>query len=105
MTAHLQEPTTRMPSEIAVPEETDMTTTSPELSDATAIPATTDLLGQPLTPSEVALLDVYRGLKTLVAEQELAPCAVSNLRVALSAAAVALTDLAIEFEPLTDHGC
>lgn len=67
--------------------------------------ARTDLLGTPLNPTESTLLDVYQELKRLVADDSIAPCAASNARVALAAVGLVLTDLAVEFEPLTDLNC
>jgi hypothetical protein len=64
----------------------------------------TDLLGTPLSTDEAALLDVYNRLKDL-AGTGLVPCAAANVRVALAAVAVAVTDLGLEYEHLTDLGC
>jgi hypothetical protein len=63
-----------------------------------------DLLGNTLTADEQAVLDTYAALKDL-AGRDLPPCAAANVRVALAAVAVAVTDLALEFEHLTDLGC
>jgi len=63
-----------------------------------------DLLGTPLAADEAALLDVYSRLKDL-AGQDLVPCAAANVRVALAAVAVAVTDLGLEYEHLTDLAC
>lgn len=65
---------------------------------------TTDLLDRPLTEHETQLLDVYRRLAELESAG-LAPCAASNVRVALSAVAVAVTDLGLVYEHLLDHRC
>ena len=65
---------------------------------------TTDLLDRALTPQETELLDVYRRLKALEGA-DLAPSTVSNVRIALAAVAVAVTDLALEYEHLLDHRC
>ncbi|MDF3280781.1 MULTISPECIES: hypothetical protein [unclassified Gordonia (in: high G+C Gram-positive bacteria)] len=67
--------------------------------------ARTDLLGTPLDSTESTLLDVYQALKRLVADDSIAPCAASNARAALAAVSLVLTDLAVEFEPLTDLNC
>lgn len=64
----------------------------------------TDLLGTPLSTDEQSLLDTYTALKDL-AGRDLAPCAASSVKVALAAVAVAVTDLGLEFEHLTDLGC
>jgi hypothetical protein len=65
---------------------------------------TTDLIGTPVTVDEQALLDVYSQLKNLAASG-LAPCADANVKEALSAIAIAVTDLGLAFEHLTDYGC
>ncbi len=65
---------------------------------------TTDLLDRPLTSQEADLLDAYERLKALEGA-ELAPCAASNVRVALAAVAVAVTDLGLVYEHLLDHRC
>ncbi|WP_432563467.1 hypothetical protein [Kineococcus sp. SYSU DK003] len=65
---------------------------------------TTDLLGSPLTADETDLVGVYATLKDL-AGRDLPPCAASNVKVALAAVAVAVTDLGLDFEHLTDLGC
>lgn len=68
-------------------------------------PAHADLLGAPLDLAEHTLLGIYEELKHLATDDSLAPCVASNARVALSAVGLALTDLAVEFEPLTDLNC
>ncbi|OBA68464.1 hypothetical protein A5777_01990 [Gordonia sp. 852002-10350_SCH5691597] len=75
---------------------TDLTVTNPS--------SITDLLGSTLTPAEAALLDTYRALKAIAA-QDLPPSTAANVRVALSALGIALTDAVIDFEHLTDLGC
>lgn len=66
----------------------------------------TDLWGRPLTESETKIAELYEELKSLLAEPgDLPPCAVANLRNALSAVAVTVTDLGIAFEHLVDYGC
>ncbi len=65
---------------------------------------TTDLLDRAMTPQETELLDIYRRLKALESA-DLAPSTVSNVRVALAAVAVAVTDLALEYEHLLDQRC
>lgn len=64
----------------------------------------TDLLGSRLTADEQTLYDTYTTLKDL-AGRDLPPCAAANVKVALAALAVAVTDLALDFEHLTDLGC
>jgi len=65
---------------------------------------TTDLLGRTLTPQEQALLGAYESLKALD-EEDLAPCTATNVREALAALAVAVTELGLVYEQLLDHGC
>jgi len=64
----------------------------------------TDLLGNSLTADESAVLGAYAALKDL-AHRDLAPCAAANVRVALVAVAVAVTDLGLDYEHLTDLAC
>ena len=64
----------------------------------------TDLLGAPLSADERAVMDVYTSLKAL-AGRELPPCAAANVRAALVAVAVAVNDLALDYEHLTDLAC
>ena len=64
----------------------------------------TDLLGKPLTEQEQTLLDVYETLKKLAAQPDLPPCAVSNVRKALSSIWQATNDLDLQFEQLYDLG-
>jgi P2-related tail formation protein len=63
-----------------------------------------DLLGNPLTPVEKSLHDVYERLKALAKDQGLPPCALSNVRVALAAMAQVMNDLDIVFEQLAEEG-
>ena len=65
---------------------------------------TTDLIGGSLTSGEQALLDIYTALCDAVARDDLPPCASANLRAALAPVAVAVTDLGLRFEHLTDLG-
>lgn len=65
--------------------------------------AALDLLGRPLTAEEHAVLDVYTTLRTLLAG-DLPPCAASNLRAALAAVAITVTDLGLRYEHLIDEG-
>jgi hypothetical protein len=64
----------------------------------------TDLIGNPLTVDETDILAVYQQLKNL-ALRDLAPGARSNVLEALSATAMVVTDLGLEYEHLTDYGC
>lgn len=64
----------------------------------------TDLLGNPTTTDEQDLLAVYEQLKSL-AQRDLAPCADSNVKEALASMAMAVSDLGLEYEHLTDYGC
>ena len=65
-----------------------------------------DLLGRPLTPEERKLSDLYDELKGLLTNPgNLPPCALANLRDALSSVAVTVTDLGIAYEHLIDLGC
>lgn len=65
---------------------------------------TTDLLGNPLTDAEHAVLEIYTGLRAALRRDDLPPCAAANLRAALAPVAVAVTDLGLCFEHLTDDG-
>ncbi|MDO9395780.1 MAG: hypothetical protein Q7T71_04485 [Herbiconiux sp.] len=64
-----------------------------------------DLIGNELTAKEQQLLDAYEGLKALEAGGGLAPSTESNVRVALAALGVAVADLALCYEHLTDSSC
>ncbi|MBC3191164.1 hypothetical protein H7X46_08835 [Pseudonocardia sp. C8] len=64
----------------------------------------TDLLGHPLADHERALLEVYTGLVETLSRDDLPPCVAANLRAALAPVAVAVTDLGLRFEHLTDLG-
>lgn len=61
----------------------------------------TDLLGHPVTEEEQLILDVYGALRAAL-RRDLPPCAAANLRAALAPVAVAVTDLGLRFEHLTD---
>lgn len=61
-----------------------------------------DLLGRQLTAAESELLDVYKRLRRLVSADELAPCAVANLKSALAACWCAVNDLALDYEQLVE---
>ena len=59
---------------------------------------TTDLLGKELTADERELLDLYVRLKTMSARDDLAPCALMNVRQAMVMLWNACTDLELIFE-------
>ena len=59
---------------------------------------TTDLLGKALTADEKELLDLYARLKTLSAREDLAPCALMNVRQAMVMLWNACTDLELIYE-------
>ena len=65
---------------------------------------TLDLLGRPMTDTELLLLDVYRRLKGLAAREDLAPCASQNVRKALACLWQVTNDLDLQFEQLYDLG-
>lgn len=64
----------------------------------------TDLLGGTIETTEAEILDVYRRLRSLTEGPELPPCAAANLRHALAFCAVAVGDLALDYEHLIDSG-
>jgi hypothetical protein len=59
---------------------------------------TTDLLGAELTADEKELLDLYARLKTMSAREDLAPCALMNVRQAMVMLWNACTDLELIYE-------
>lgn len=63
----------------------------------------TDLLARPLTIEEQAIVGIYDALRDVLAG-DLPPCATSNLRAALAAVAVTVTDLGLRYEHLIDEG-
>lgn len=63
-----------------------------------------DLLGNPLTPSETALHEVYERLKSLARDPALAPTVACNVRLALAVISQAVTAVDLAFEPLDDLG-
>ncbi|GCE44238.1 hypothetical protein Rhow_008536 [Rhodococcus wratislaviensis] len=63
-----------------------------------------DLLDRRFTAEEAKLFAAYQAVKELEA-MEIAPCAASNVRVALAALGIAVTDLGLTYEHLADHGC
>jgi Family of unknown function (DUF6052) len=65
---------------------------------------TNDLFGEPLTPSEERLLAVYEELKSLAADEELAPVAQANVRAALALMHNVVNGLALKYEHLSDVG-
>ena len=70
------------------------------MSDATR----TDLVGRELSTDEAALLDAYATLRTLAADDSLAPCVTANVRHALAALAQPVNDLGLAYEHLLDVG-
>ncbi|MER5674603.1 hypothetical protein [Pseudonocardia alni] len=82
---------------------TTTTTTAPPTARA-ATDRATDLLGAPLDDAEQALLDVYDRIVAALRRDDLPPCVAANLRAALAPVAVAVTDLGLRFEHLTDLG-
>lgn len=65
---------------------------------------TTDLLGKPLSAQEQEMLAVYEALKSLVAHDDLPPCAARNVRQALASLWQATNDLGLQFEQLYEYG-
>ena len=63
-----------------------------------------DLLGREFTVSENELLAVYERLKSLAAQDDLAPCVTANVRHALAYCAQAVTDLGLAYEHLLEIG-
>lgn len=63
-----------------------------------------DLLGRPLSESEIELLRIYRDLKTLAAREDLPPCAERNIKKALACMWQVANDLDLEFEQLYSLG-
>ncbi len=59
---------------------------------------TTDLLGKELTDDEKELLDLYARLKTMSAREDLAPCALMNVRQAMVMLWNASTNLELIYE-------
>lgn len=64
----------------------------------------TDLIGNPLGPGEVEIVETYRRLRALVERDDLPPCAAANLRQALASCATVVGDLALDYEHLLDSG-
>lgn len=65
---------------------------------------TTDLLGTPLTAAEARLMDLYEGVKEFSARDDLAPSTRAAALTALAPLGVAVTDLGLALEHLTDLG-
>jgi hypothetical protein len=63
-----------------------------------------DLLGRPLSESELELARVYRQLKALAAREDLPPCAERNVKKALACMWQVVNDLDLEFEQLYHLG-
>ena len=57
-----------------------------------------DLLGKDLTDDEQELLSLYRRLERLSGREDLAPCALMNVRQAMVMLWNACTDLALIYE-------
>lgn len=66
--------------------------------------ARTDLMGNPLEASEVEIVEVYERLRSLVARDDLSPCAAANLRHALAFCATVVGDLGLDYQHLLDSG-
>ena len=65
---------------------------------------THDLLGTPLTSTEMRLLEIYKALKAEAARTDLPPCAERNVKQALACMWQVANDLNLEFEQLYDVG-
>jgi hypothetical protein len=65
---------------------------------------TTDLLGQPISETEMHLARIYADLKTMAARTDLPPCAERNVKKALACMWQVVNDLDLEFEQLYDVG-
>jgi len=63
----------------------------------------TDLLNRPQTVQEREIVELYERLRALLRD-DLPPCAAANLRTALTAVAIVVTDLGLRFEHLLDEG-
>jgi len=59
----------------------------------------TDLLGNPLSYTEQAVLDIRTGLEDLLARDDLPPCVVSNALHAMAAVSQIITDLDLDYRP------
>ena len=66
--------------------------------------ARVDLLGRPLTPTEMQLFEIYTTLKAVAAQPDLPPCAERNVKQALACLWQVANDLDLEFEQLYDVG-
>jgi hypothetical protein len=63
-----------------------------------------DLLGRELTEIEAELVEIYQRLKQLLRQDDLDPCAASNVRAALAGMWNAVNDLGLVHEHLADLG-
>ena len=63
-----------------------------------------DLLGRPMTDTEVQLAQIYGDLKRMAARDDLPPCAERNVKKALACMWQVMNDLDLEFEQLYDLG-
>lgn len=59
----------------------------------------TDLLGNPLSYLEQAVLDVHRRLQDLAVMEDAPPCVIANARHALSATWQMVNDLDLDYRP------
>jgi hypothetical protein len=64
----------------------------------------TDLLGNPLTDTELQLARLYADLKSMAAREDLPSCAERNVKKALACMWQVMNDLNLEFEQLYDVG-
>ena len=64
----------------------------------------TDLAGRDATAVEKRLLKAHDGLVELLAEPDLAPCVVANVKEAIAALHVVILDLGLRFERPDDLG-
>ena len=63
-----------------------------------------DLLGKPLSDTEVEIARIYGELKAMAARDDLPPCAERNVKKALACLWQVMNDLDLEFEQLYDVG-
>lgn len=61
-----------------------------------------DLLDRDLDQTEREIADLYARAKSLLAREDLPPCAQANVRAAVAALGVLSSDLALTWEHLTD---
>lgn len=63
-----------------------------------------DLLGRDLDDVEREIADLYVRAKALLARDDLPPCASANVRAVTAALGLLVSDLAIDWEDLSDLG-